>query len=154
LMNSKQPCPPLVHTALGLHGTGHFCLGPGMQDFSASPPNPLFFLRHGHVDRVGDVAISRLRGKDLWEYLMPFPARARARARYSTPRFHSTAPVSLDEELKLWCLGSSQKGVETDAGRGTWIMLQMSMSIQRGEGGGSCKHHKTLFTSNLCLYLR
>ena len=36
----------------GVHGGGHFSLGPGLLDFLASPSDPAFFLHHSNIDRV------------------------------------------------------------------------------------------------------
>jgi tyrosinase len=37
---------------LGVHGGGHFSLGPALLDFFASPSDPAFFLHHSNIDRV------------------------------------------------------------------------------------------------------
>lgn len=37
---------------LGVHGGGHFALGPALLDFFASPSDPAFFLHHAMIDLV------------------------------------------------------------------------------------------------------
>lgn len=37
---------------LGVHGGGHFSLGPSLLDFFASPSDPAFSLHHSMIDRV------------------------------------------------------------------------------------------------------
>ncbi|KIW33257.1 uncharacterized protein PV07_00124 [Cladophialophora immunda] len=80
---------------LGVHGGGHFALGPTLLDFFASPSDPAFYLHHGMIDRVWT----------LWQAADP-ANRVNALSGTSTIFNQNTTPnVTLDTVVNWGYLG-------------------------------------------------
>ncbi|KAJ9496645.1 hypothetical protein H2202_007719 [Exophiala xenobiotica] len=83
---------------LGVHGGGHFSLGPGLLDFFASPSDPAFFLHHGMIDRVWT----------LWQAMDPKNRLTQLDGTSTIFNGNSTPNVTLDTVMNWGYLGPAK----------------------------------------------
>jgi tyrosinase len=81
--------------AMGVHGGGHFTLGPIGSDMFASPGDPAFYLHHGMIDRVWTI----------WQALDPANRQYQISGTGTFLNIPPSANITLDDTINWGVLG-------------------------------------------------